>query len=71
VEFTVEPFIEGKPGPHVTRAVAAVEARGLTVDFSLFGSSFEVEVASMPEVVADAMGVSHITVYNHLNSLHH
>lgn len=70
VEFTVEPFVEGKPGPHVTQAVAAVEARGLTVDFGPFGSSFEVEVASMPEVVADAMGVSRITVYNYLNSLH-
>jgi uncharacterized protein YqgV (UPF0045/DUF77 family) len=55
VEFTVEPFVEGKPGPHVTQAVAAVEARGLTVDFGPFGSSFEVEVASMPEVVAELM----------------
>lgn len=55
VEFTVEPFVEGKPGPHVTQAVAAVESRGLTVDFSPFGSSFDVDVASMPEVVADLM----------------
>ncbi len=55
VEFTVEPFVEGKPGPHVTQAVAAVESRGLTVDFGPFGSSFDVDVASMPEVVADLM----------------
>ncbi len=55
VEFTVEPFVEGKPGPHVTQAVAAVESRGLTVDFGPFGSSFNVDVASMPEVVADLM----------------
>lgn len=55
VEFTVEPFVEGKPGPHVTQAVAAVESRGLTVDFGPFGSSFEIDVASMPEVVADLM----------------
>ena len=55
VEFTVEPFVEGKPGPHGTQAVAAVESRGLTVDFGAFGSSFDVDVASMPEVVADLM----------------
>jgi uncharacterized protein YqgV (UPF0045/DUF77 family) len=55
VEFTVEPFVEGKPGPHVTQAVAAVESRGLTVDFGPFGSSFDVDVASMPEVVAELM----------------
>ncbi len=55
VEFTVEPFVEGKPGPHVTQAVAAVESRGLTVDFGPFGSSFDIDVASMPEVVADLM----------------
>jgi uncharacterized protein YqgV (UPF0045/DUF77 family) len=55
VEFTVEPFVEGKPGPHVTQAVAAVESRGLTVDFGPFGSSFNVDVASMPEVVAELM----------------
>jgi uncharacterized protein YqgV (UPF0045/DUF77 family) len=39
----------------VTQAVAAVEARGLTVDFGPFGSSFDVDVASMPEVVAELM----------------
>ena len=33
VEFTVEPFVEGSPGAHVTAAVAAVERCGLSVDF--------------------------------------
>jgi len=55
VEFTVEPFIEGQPGPHVTNAVAAVEGHGLTVDFGPFGSSFVVDVVAMPTVVADMM----------------
>ena len=40
VEFTVEPFVEGSPGAHVTAAVAAVERCGLSVDFGPFGSSF-------------------------------
>jgi uncharacterized protein YqgV (UPF0045/DUF77 family) len=55
VEFTVEPFVEGQPGPHVTRAVAAVEGHGVKVDFGPFGSSFLVDVTVMPAVVADMM----------------
>lgn len=55
VEFTVEPFVEGKPGPHVTQAVSAVEQHGITVDFGPFGSTFTVEVEAMPEVIATMM----------------
>jgi hypothetical protein len=29
IEFTIEPFIEGAPGKHVTAAVAAVEKYGV------------------------------------------
>jgi uncharacterized protein YqgV (UPF0045/DUF77 family) len=39
IEFTVEPFVEGKPGAHVQAAVDAARARGLTVDFGPFGST--------------------------------
>jgi uncharacterized protein YqgV (UPF0045/DUF77 family) len=38
VEFTVEPFVEGEPGPHVIAAVEAARACGLDVDFGPFGS---------------------------------
>ena len=55
VEFTVEPFVEGKPGPHVTSAVAAVEAHGIAVEFGPFGSVFHVGEATMPTVIADMM----------------
>jgi len=55
VEFTVEPFIEGKPGPHVTNAVAAVESHGIAVEFGPFGSVFRVGEATMPTVIADMM----------------
>ena len=41
VEFTVEPFTEGSPGPHVGAAVDAAAANGLDVDFGPFGSSAE------------------------------
>lgn len=39
IEFTVEPFVEGSPGPHVRAAVAAAEAAGLTVEFGPFGTA--------------------------------
>ena len=41
IEFTVEPFRDGAPGPHVQAAVAAARAAGLDVDFGPFGSSVE------------------------------
>ena len=55
VEFTIEPFVEGAPGAHVTAAVAAVEQRGLVVDFGPFGSSFAVPETDLPDAVAALM----------------
>jgi uncharacterized protein YqgV (UPF0045/DUF77 family) len=55
VEFTIEPFIEGSPGAHVTVAVAAVERFGLKVEFGPFGSSFSVTKEQLPEVIAELM----------------
>jgi uncharacterized protein YqgV (UPF0045/DUF77 family) len=39
VEFTIEPFVEGQPGPHVRAAVDAAGASGLGVDFGPFGTT--------------------------------
>lgn len=39
VEFTVEPFRDGAPGPHVTAALDAARAAGLEVEFGPFGTS--------------------------------
>lgn len=55
VEFTIEPFVEGAPGSHVTAAVAAVESHGVFVEFGPFGSSFSVSQALLPLVIADLM----------------
>jgi uncharacterized protein YqgV (UPF0045/DUF77 family) len=41
IEFTVEPFQDGTPGPHVHAAVEAARGAGLAVDFGPFGSSVE------------------------------
>src|SRR5262245_23698747 len=38
VEFTVEPFVEGNPGRHVTEPLAALQALGIDVEFGPFGS---------------------------------
>ena len=38
VEFTIEPFVDGAPGPHVRAAVEAAERSGLAVDFGPFGT---------------------------------
>ena len=59
VEFTIEPFVEGDPGLHVTGAVAAVEAHGIAVDFGPFGSLFSVDAESLPTVVADLLRVAY------------
>lgn len=41
VEFTVEPFVAGLPGPHVQAALDAAEAVGVRVAFGPFGTAFE------------------------------
>jgi uncharacterized protein YqgV (UPF0045/DUF77 family) len=41
IEFTVEPFHDGAPGPHVHAAVEAAREVGLAVDFGPFGSLVE------------------------------
>ncbi|MGE0881658.1 MAG: hypothetical protein AB7L13_23565 [Acidimicrobiia bacterium] len=43
IEFFVEPFREGDPGPHVTAAQQAVVQRGHALDIGPFGSSFVAE----------------------------
>lgn len=68
VEFTIEPFVEGAPGDHVTAAVAAVESHGVHVEFGPFGSSFSVSQVQLPLVIADLMkaaydnGATYVTV---------
>jgi uncharacterized protein YqgV (UPF0045/DUF77 family) len=52
LEFTVEPFVDGRPGPHVRAAIAAVEARGLDVDMGPFSTTAEGEDAVAIDAVA-------------------
>ena len=72
LEFTIEPFREGNPGPHVHAAVAAVEASGVTVEFGPFGSSCRVSQAQLAQIsgaiVAEAFahGATHVSLHAEL-----
>ncbi len=69
VEFTIEPFVEGRPGPHVTAAIGAVEALGFAVEIGPFGSSCTVDASDAGAVVAAvtdaamANGATHVNVH--------
>lgn len=69
VEFIVEPFVEGRPGPHVRAAVEAVESTGHEVDFGPFGSVFDTEAQQVGHVVntlldaAYAAGATRVQVH--------
>jgi uncharacterized protein YqgV (UPF0045/DUF77 family) len=55
LDFTVEPFHEGRPGAHVTAPIEALTARGVEVDFGAFGTSCEIDSESVAEAVADVV----------------
>jgi len=69
LEFTIEPFVEGQPGPHVRAAIEAVEALGGAVEFCPFGSSCRTSAGTMPAVVstivehAFANGATHVSMH--------
>ena len=69
VEFTIEPFVEGRPGPHVTAAIAAAETCGLDVEVGPFGSSVIVDLTEVGAVIAAltdaamANGATHVSVH--------
>ena len=52
VEFTVEPFVEGRIGPHVEAAVAAAQAGGVEVEVGPFGSTFEADATVATRALA-------------------
>ena len=68
LEFTIEPFVEGQPGPHVLSGVAAAEAMGVTVEFGPFGSTCTVtpqQVGAVLGAIVDAAvanGATNVTV---------
>ena len=59
-EFTIEPFVEGAPGPHVSAAVDAANDAGLEVEFGPFGTSVsgpdDAVLAALHAVLRAAIG---------------
>lgn len=51
VEFTVEPFVAGEPGPHVRAAIEAAEGSGLAVDVGPFGTSMSGDDARVLDAI--------------------
>ena len=50
-EFTVEPFVEGHPGPHVQAAIDAAQGSQTTVEIGPFGTALEGDDDSVLEAV--------------------
>ncbi len=50
-EFTVEPFVDGRPGPHVQAAIDAAETAGGMIEIGPFGTL----VRGEPAIVLDAV----------------
>jgi uncharacterized protein YqgV (UPF0045/DUF77 family) len=51
VEFTIEPFVAGEPGPHVRAAIDAAHGSGLEVDVGPFGTSVTGDDAGVLDAV--------------------
>ena len=69
LEFTIEPFTEGNPGPHVRAAVAAAEALGAVVEFGPFGSSCTVSADQVGQVSGAVLAAAFANGATH-GSLH-
>lgn len=54
-EFLIEPFSEGNPGAHVTAAVNAVTAAGLSVDVGPFGNTTSGDATLVLPAVHEAL----------------
>jgi len=58
VEFTVEPFREGRLGPHVEAALRSLRRAGLDPDVGPFGSAVEGDASAVLEAVSVAAAAS-------------
>jgi isopentenyldiphosphate isomerase len=67
VEFTIEPFIEGQPGPHVTAPIEALAAMGIEAEFGPFGSGCRVEPACTSGAVSAVINAAFENGATHVN----
>ena len=55
VEFFIQPFTEGAPGPHVNKGIEAVSDRGFEVEFGPFGSGTTGEIEELAPALAEML----------------
>jgi uncharacterized protein YqgV (UPF0045/DUF77 family) len=67
VEFTIEPFVEAHPGPHVTAPVDALTDLGIDVEVGPFGSGCNVPSDQIGNVVATVVRVAVENGATHVN----
>ena len=67
VEFTIEPFVEGQPGPHVTESIGAVRALGIEVEVGPFGSACTVPIDRTAAVVSAVVTAAFSNGADHVN----
>ena len=57
-EFTIEPFVEGAPGPHVHAGLDAVRAAGFEPDLGPFGSTVTGELSAVSAALVDLLAAA-------------
>ncbi len=58
LEFTVEPFLEGSPGPHVLAAVSEARRQGLQPEMGPFGTTIDGEAAQLLPGIGTIVGAA-------------
>ena len=54
-EFTIEPFTEGDPGPHVKETISVAKRAGLNVEIGPFGTTVTGEQEKIFELVSNLL----------------
>lgn len=71
-ELTIEPFVEGEPGPHVTQAIAVLRRAGFEPEVGPFATSIRGPVVAVQQaieaatVAAFSKGATAVSVHNSL-----
>ena len=52
LEFTIEPFVPARPGPHVTASIAAAESIATSVEVGPFGTTASGPVGQIGVIAA-------------------
>ena len=67
VEFTIEPFVEARPGLHVTAPIEELRTMGIDVTVGPFGSECTIEPSRSSTVVAVIVRAAFENGASHVN----